>query len=108
MAATAAINRIAAIPGFVTETTVTLDNSYAEGGEAVTASQLGLASVDFAICTVVNGTEASEKWVSGAWYTPSTAKVHLQDAKTGKELAKEVDASKVKIQVVAFGKARAK
>lgn len=95
-------------PGFLTLTEVQLSNSYPEGGEPCTAAQLGLASVDFAFAQIVNGTEATEKWIGEAWYTPSTAKLHLQDVKTGKELAKETNTEKVKLQVLAFGKARTK
>ncbi len=105
MAATVSSVQSAAHPQFYTVTDVTLDNSYAEGGEEVTAAQLNLASVDFAICNILNGSE-SEEWVSEAYY--SAGKVHLISAKTGKEVAKEKDMSKVKVRVLAFGKARAK
>lgn len=87
-----------------TVTSVTFDSSYAEGGEPLTAAQLGLTKVDFAMCNLTNGTEASEKWVMAPFYTPSTSKIHLQDAKTGKELAKEVNCEKVTVTVVAFGR----
>lgn len=95
------------LPTFYTVTDVTLDSSYAEGGEPVTAVQLGLAVVDHAWCNIKNGPE-SEEWVAGAWFTASDMKVHLQNAKTGKELAKEKDMSKVVVRVFAFGKARSK
>jgi hypothetical protein len=105
MAATVATVQAARLDGFIAVTDVTLDNSYAEGGEAVSAEQLGLASVDFAICSIVNGSE-SEEWVAEAFY--KGGKVHLISAKTGKEVAGTKDMSKVVVRVFAFGKARAK
>jgi hypothetical protein len=84
-------------------TQVTLDNSYAEGGETVSARELGLRRVIWATCDVLAGSE-SEEWLAFATYTPSTEKVHLFSSKTGKELVKEKDLSKVVVQVVAFGK----
>lgn len=106
MALTLSTLQSASNAGFMTVTEVTFDNNYAEGGEAFTPANAGLSSFTHTpICTLVNGSE-SEKWVTGAWY--ASEKLHLLDAKTGKELAKETDVSKVKVLVFAFGKTRSK
>ena len=86
-----------------TITTVTLDNSYAEGGEPLTAAQLGLTKVTFAECSVVNGSELEANPVDTAYYTPATSKIHVIDGKTSKEMAGTKDMSKVVIQVTAYG-----
>lgn len=73
------------------------DNSYAEGGEAFTLQEAGF------------GKEAVFRYANTCWvkqlteqvvYNPTLAnydgsKVHLIDAATGKELAKEKDVSKL-------------
>ncbi|HEU5115577.1 MAG TPA: hypothetical protein VFT74_02770 [Isosphaeraceae bacterium] len=82
---------------------VTFDSSYAEGGEPLTQKELGLSKIEYAEVTFKNGTEASEKWVAAGEYTPSEEKIHLQDLKTGKELAKETNCEKVKVRVVSYG-----
>lgn len=97
----------AQVPKFRTVTDVTLDSSYLEGGEALTAEQLGLASVDRADCFIKNGSE-SEEWVGFAFYEPAKALIHLYSVKTGKEVASTKDMSKVVVRVVAMGSARAK
>jgi hypothetical protein len=84
-----------------TVTDVTFDNSYAEGGEPLTAEQLGLNSVDVAVCSLIHGSESTELLAGAAWY--SGGKLHLLDVKTGKEVASTKDMSKVVVQVVAFG-----
>jgi hypothetical protein len=86
-----------------TVTRVTFDNSSAEGGEVVTPADLGLERVVFAQAEVVHGTESAELQVTNADYDIATEKLKLIDAGTGKELAKEKDASKVVVQVVAWG-----
>lgn len=78
----------------------TFDNSYPTGGESV---DVGLERVTFAQCEVVHGTESAEKRVSNADYDKATGKLKLFDNATGKELANAADASKVVVQVVAFG-----
>jgi hypothetical protein len=105
MAASVSNVQAATVPGAEVRTinTVTLDNSYAEGGESLTANQLGLGSVTYAQCNVTHGTESSEVRGIAAYYTPSTAKIHVIDSATGKEVAKEKDLSKVTVQVVAYG-----
>jgi len=108
MAATVSSVLTARNSGFLSVTDVTLDSSYAEGGEPLTAEQLGLASVDYAVCTIKNGSEAEAVPIMGPWYDQAKSLLHLNDAKTQKELVKEKDVSKVVIRVLAFGKARAK
>lgn len=97
----------ASLPKFRTVTDVTLDSSYLEGGESLTAAQLGLQTVDRAECFMKNGSE-SEEWVGFATYTPADSKIHLFSVKTGKEVASTKDMSKVVVRVVAMGSARAK
>lgn len=94
--------------GFYTSTIVKLDNSYLEGGEPLSAAQLGLAVVDEAICFPTNGSEAEATAVGEIRYSTSAEKLIVMDYKTQKEMAKEKDLSKVLVRVVAFGKARAK
>lgn len=79
---------------------VTMDSSYPTGGESITASDLGLRRVDFAICTVkaVSGTVN----VAQAHYIPSTGKLKVYDETPG-EVANAADLSNVVIQVVAIG-----
>lgn len=87
-----------------TQTKVTMDNSYAEGGEPLTPAQLGLNVVEQVVgCDITAGPE-SEEWIAYADYTPSTEKLHLFSAKTGKELAKEKDMSKVVVRVTVRGR----
>lgn len=96
-----------AIANFVTETLVTFDSSYLEGGEAFTPAQAGLISfaVD-PICQVVVGTEEATVRAVTCYY--ETEKLHLIDSATGKEVASTKNMEKVKVRVWAFGKARAK
>jgi hypothetical protein len=78
----------------------TFDNSYPTGGEAV---NLELERVTFAQCEVVKGTESAVLRVANADYDKATGKLKLFDNATGKELANASDASKVVVQVVAYG-----
>jgi hypothetical protein len=105
MAISAAVKQTR-IPGAerVTVTTVTFDNSYLEGGEPLTAKELGLRTVNYAICTMTNGSEEATVRAGDPYYTPATSKIHLIDNATGKEVASTKDMSKVVVQVVAFGK----
>lgn len=79
---------------------VTFDSSYLSGGEPLTAAQLGLKHVDFAVCTVkaVGGTDN----VASVYYDPSTALIHLFD-ETPAEFGSTNDASNIVVQVVAYG-----
>lgn len=86
-----------------TVTRVTFDNKYPTGGEATTPEDLGLSRVVFAQAEVVHGTESAEKRVTNADYDVANEKLKLFDSATGKELANEADASKVVVQVVAWG-----
>lgn len=87
-----------------TVTDVTFDASYAEGGEKVTPADLGgLSRVDWAECSVIAGSESAELQVAAAKYDEEKELLHLIDVKTGKELAKEKDVSKVVVRVVAYG-----
>lgn len=92
------------VPKFYTVTEVTFSNSYTEGGEVFTPAKAGLATIDHALCQLVNGSESAELRPSVCFY--SGEKLHLIDSATGKEMAKEKDMSKVKVQVFAFGKTR--
>lgn len=93
---------------FYTVTTVTLDSSYEEGGEKLTAAQLGLASVDHALCGIKNPTEAEATPIMAPWYDASAGRLHLNDSKTQKELAAAKNLEKVTVVVTAFGKTRSK
>jgi hypothetical protein len=85
-------------------TNVTLDSSYASEGEALTAKDLGLRRITFAICNVTAGSESATLRPANAYYTPATEKLHLIDSATGKEMEATKDMSKVTVQVIAFGK----
>jgi hypothetical protein len=87
----------------VTEKNVTLDNSYAEGGEPLTKAQLGLTEVTSADCFIVAGSESSTLRPTNAYYTASEEKIHLIDSATGKEIEGTKDLSKVKVLVRARG-----
>jgi hypothetical protein len=108
MAVSVSSVKAAANTGFYTVTDVTLDNSYAEGGEPLTPAQLGLQSVDYATCLVKNGSEAEATAVGSCWYDMTNSKLVVNDYKTQKALAKEKDVSKVVIRVMAYGRQRAK
>ena len=94
------------VPKFYTVTEVTFDSSYAEGGESFTPAQAGLASIDHAFVTVVNGSEEATVRPTNCFYKEE--KLHLIDSATGKEVAGTKNMEKVKVQVFAFGKARTK
>lgn len=106
MSVTVSKDPTASIPGAErrTITEITFDSSYAEGGEALTAKQLGLRIVEATVCNVIHGSESTELLAIAAFYTPSTSKIHLIDVKTGKEVASTKDMSKVVVQVLAFGR----
>jgi hypothetical protein len=87
-----------------TITNVTMDSSYLEGGEPLTAAQLGLNIVDSTVCNVIAGTESSTLRGIAAYYTPSTSLIHVIDDATGKEVASTGNLEKVVVQVVARGR----
>lgn len=84
-------------------TEVTLDSSYQENGEPLTAKELGLRRVTDAFCIVKNGSEAEATTVGSAWYEPAKALLHVNDYKTQKEMASAKDLSKVVVLVMANG-----
>jgi hypothetical protein len=87
-----------------TRTEVTLDSSYTEGGEPLTAAQLGLRLVDRATCTVKHGSEVEATAVGSVVYDQSAGKLIVNDYKTQKPMVKEKDLSKVVVIVDAWGR----
>lgn len=110
MAVSVSTVKNAELPGLRTVSDVTCDSSYQSEGEPLTAEQLGLASVDYAYCFIKNGDEAKEAelFVGSPTYDPEKAVLHLNNLKTGKEVASTKNMEKVVVRVVAYGKARAK
>lgn len=93
--------------GFLlSEVESTFDSSYLEGGESFKPSDAGLQSLYHVFCNMKMGTEVSEKWVGDPWY--GSEKLHLNDHKTGKEVASAVNCEKVKIVSLCLGRGRAK
>lgn len=86
----------------VTQTEFTFPSSSTEGGEPVTAAQLGLKKVAWANCFILNGSE-SEEWVGFVSYAASTALLKPWSVKTGKVVAAEKDMSKLVCRVEAVG-----
>lgn len=93
---------------FLSVTEVTFASSYTSGGETFTPANAGLQTIDHVWATLIAGDEAksTEQFVSGCWY--SGEKLHLLDAKTGVEVASTKNMEKVKVQVFAVGRSRAK
>jgi hypothetical protein len=89
------------VPGAerVTVTDVTFDSSYPTGGESVTAADLGLTSVTFAITSIKTAGTGS---VTEAFYVTSTGLLKAYTAAA--EVANATDLSAVTAQIVAFGK----
>jgi hypothetical protein len=96
----------ATVPGASrrTVTEVTLDNSYAEGGESLTPKELGLQRVTDAFCTIKNGTESEANPALSAWYDLENKKLRVINSKTQKEFVATTDLSKVVVIVMATGK----
>lgn len=89
------------VPGNLrcTVRTVVFDTAYPTNGESLTANDLGLSKVDFAIPTVaVAGTGS----VTGLHY--DTANSKLKAFTAAAEVANDTDLSAVTVQIVAFGK----
>lgn len=107
MAVKTTVVRTATVPGDRRRTVsnVTCSEKYVEGGEKVTIAELGLTRVEpgGVTCNIKNPTEAEETAIAGAFYDPEKELLHLWAAKTGKELVKEKDASKVVVQITATG-----
>lgn len=83
-----------------TVTDVTFDESYTEGGEALTPANLGLNRVERATCTI-QAVEGSVN-VANAAYDDEEELVHLFD-ETPAEVAKEANVKGVVARVVARG-----
>ena len=81
---------------------VTFDNSYAEGGEAFTPESVGFSqfSVD-PIPAITHGSESEELQACAVYYAEEA--LHILDAATGKEMAKEKDMSHVTARVTCYG-----
>lgn len=80
---------------------VAFDSSYAEGGEPLTASELGFPSaVEYATCTIqeIGGSVN----VASAAYDEAEGLIHLFD-ETPAEVAKEANVEGVVVRVVAYG-----
>jgi hypothetical protein len=82
----------------VTFTTFQPSTSYPALGEPITAAQLGLSTVGYAICNVSTATAAI---VVGASYDAVNAKVRLWLA--GAEATTSTDYSAIRVQIMAFG-----
>lgn len=82
-----------------TVTEVTFDSSYPTGGEPLTAADLGLTKVDFAIATLKTAGTGS---VTQVWYDIANSK--LMAFAAAAQIANTTDLSAVTAQVVAFGK----
>jgi hypothetical protein len=85
-----------------TVTEVTFDNSYPTGGEAVTAADLGLSRVDYAIATVKSATGGGVN-VANVFYNIATGKILVYD-ETPAEAANAADLSTLVVQVIAWGR----
>lgn len=85
----------------VTVSNVTFDSSYLNGGETLTAANLGLSAVTYANCTVK--TVGGSVNVAQAAYDPSTSLIHLYD-ETPAEVAPNADVSGIVVQVEAAGR----
>lgn len=86
----------------VTVTDVSFDAAYPTGGEAVTAANLGLNRVDFAIATVKSAATSTVN-VANVHYNRDTAKLLAYD-ETPAEIANDADLAGIVVQVVAWGK----
>lgn len=101
MAVTATRVLVPTVPGAerYTVTDVTFDSSYPTGGEALTAADLGLTTVNFAITSIKTAGAGS---VTEAFYVTSTGLLKAYAAAA--EIANTTDLSAVVVQIVAFGK----
>lgn len=96
------------VPKFISCKEVTFPSSYSSGGEVFTPTSAGLTDFEFVFPVLVHGDEAksAEQFISGIYYEGE--KLHLINAKTGKEVEAAKNTEKVKALVLSFGKARAK
>lgn len=86
----------------VTVTDVALDSSYPTGGEAVTAANLGLTRVDFAIATVKSAATTTVN-VANVHYDKDTGKLLIYDESPA-EVANAADINGLVVQVIAWGR----
>lgn len=105
MAVSTKVVDTARVPGSRRQTVseVTLDNSYLENGESLTAAELGLKTVIWAFCTILSGTEAEASPILTCKYNASKELIEAISAKTQKPMESAKDLSKVVVQVVAYG-----
>lgn len=85
----------------LTVTTVVGDSSYPTGGTALTAAQLGLSVVLFAICSVTGS--ASNNAAIHSSYNIATGKLQMWSGATLAETANTTNVSGLTITVLAFG-----
>ncbi len=105
MAVSTKIVDTARVPGSRRQTIseVTLDSSYLENGEPLTPKELGLTSVAWAFCLILNGSESETVEVGWAKYNVSKELLELFNYKTQKQIASTKNVEKVVVQVVAHG-----
>ena len=82
---------------------VTFDSSYLEGGEPLTAAELGLKRVIWAHCATLQGSESETVEFGWARYNAEKELLEAFNYKSQKAIAKEKDLSKVKVLVIAYG-----
>lgn len=100
MAASVSIEKRSAVPGAerYTVSNVTLDDAYVSGGYSISAGDLGLVAVQFAVCNLVEPSD--EDPVEGAAY----ANGKLVCFTDGVETSAAQDLSGAVVQVVAYGR----
>lgn len=82
---------------------VLLDSSYLEGGEPLTAAELGLKRVVWGHCHIINGSESEAVEVGWARYNASKELIEVFNYKSQKAIASGKDLSKCNVLVVAYG-----
>lgn len=82
---------------------VQFDSSYLEGGESLTAKELGLSRVEWAHCAILQGSESETVELGWAVYNTEKELLKLFNYKTQKEIGSTKNVEKVKVQVVAYG-----
>jgi hypothetical protein len=96
------------VPKFISCKKVKFPASYTSGGEAFTPSTAGFREVEFVFPVLIHGDEAksSEQFISGIYYEGE--KLHLVNAKSGKEVEAGKNTEKVEALVLCFGRTKAK
>lgn len=82
---------------------VAFDSSYENEGEPLTRAQLGLNNIEYSDVTIITGSESEALPVSSGTYDPVAQKIHLQNAKTSKEVASTSNMEKVVARVESYG-----